>query len=107
MLALGGAKFVKGLTLDLGSKLLKFSKRSVYDQEQNHCLINKAFSISSCSIIKFKVRLVTNDGNTCNNPKRSPQCRRFLWARECFCSRKHQKTQKRGENGGRVKRSGS
>ena len=32
MLALGGAKFVKGLTLDLGSKLFKFSKRSVYDQ---------------------------------------------------------------------------
>ena len=32
MLALDGAKFAKGLTLYLGSKLLKFSKRSVYDQ---------------------------------------------------------------------------
>ena len=35
MLALGRAKFVEGLTLDLGSKLLKFSKRSVYDQNES------------------------------------------------------------------------
>ena len=32
MLALVAAKFVEGLTLDLGSKLLRFSKRSLYDQ---------------------------------------------------------------------------
>lgn len=55
-------KICKGVTLDLGSKLLKFSKRSVYDQDgsKKRKRLSSKISILSAVILPEYVQRVNS-----------------------------------------------